>query len=419
MSVKAPKGTKDILSAEVIKWQTIENKIREICSKFGYNEIRTPIFEHTEVFLRTVGEETDIVKKEMYTFLDKGNRSVTLRPEGTAPVARAFIEHKLYSNPKPTKLFYLNPTFRYENPQEGRQRQFHQFGVESFGSNFAAEDAQIISLAKTIFDSFGLKNLELHLNSLGCPDCMQDYNEALKKFIYDNYDNLCETCKTRAQTNPLRTLDCKEPRCSAIMSNAPWSIDYLDADCKKHFEDLREMLINLSIPFIINPQIVRGLDYYTKTVFEFVTREIDTQVTICGGGRYDNLIEQFDGPSTPAVGFGMGMERLIITLDNNGFFENNIDRPIDYFIGSIGEKGFLFAQNLVYKLRRSGYSAESDTMRRSVKAQMKYADKIMAKRAVIIGDDEIANNTISIKNMETGETQSTTITQLLKKLDIE
>jgi len=415
MLTQAPKGTKDIFGAEMKIWHDIEGKMREICKNFGIEEIRTPVFEHTELFLRGVGDTTDIVQKEMYTFNDKGNRSITLRPESTAGVARAYIEHGMHNNAQPTKLYYIAPTFRYEKMQAGRQRQFHQFGIEMFGSYSPALDAEVISVAAQLIEKLGIESIQLKINSLGCPECRAKYNKLLREFIGDNLDNLCKECKDRYERNPLRVLDCKEEGCRKIIENAPNILDCLCDECKDHFETLKAILDEMGISYIVDPQIVRGLDYYTRTVFEFVTTSIGAQGTVCGGGRYDNLIEEVGGPKTGAVGFGLGIERLILTLKaQNGEAEYKPER--DIYIGSIGRKGFVKSQAVTLQLRKSGIVAECDTVGRSVKAQMKYANKIGAKYSVILGDDEVDNDSISLKNMETGEVEALKLSGLETKM---
>lgn len=411
MLTKAPKGTKDIFGSDIYDWQEIEGKIRAMCAAFGIEEIRTPVFEHTELFLRSVGDTTDIVQKEMYTFNDKGDRSITLRPEGTAGVARAYIEHGMHNNAQPTKLYYIEPMFRYENTQAGRQRQFHQFGIEMFGSYSPALDAEVISVANTLLENLGVKNIELRINSLGCPECREKYNKTLREFIGGNIDNLCPECRQRYEKNPLRVLDCKNERCKEILKDAPSVIDCLDEKCTAHFEQLKSILDDMGIKYTVDSSIVRGLDYYTRTVFEFVTSSIGAQGTVCGGGRYDGLIEECGGAKTGAVGFGLGIERLLLTLEaQNGKAEHIKKR--DIYIGSIGEKGFVKSQSIVYRLRREGILADCDTVGRSVKAQMKYANKIGSRYSLIIGDDEIANDSAAVKNMETGEVSSIKLSEL-------
>jgi histidyl-tRNA synthetase len=407
MAIQLVKGTKDIFGAEVGLWQEIENKIRTICKTFGIEEIRTPVFEFTELFIRGVGETTDIVQKEMYTFTDDGNRSLTLRPEGTAGVARAYIEHGMHNNAQPTKLYYISPTFRCENTQAGRQRQFHQFGVEMLGSYSAAQDAEAISVASVLLEEMGVHGVELRINSLGCPDCRSKYNKTLKNFIGENLEKLCPTCKERYEKNPLRVLDCKETACQKIIANAPSVLDCLDEECTAHFEKVKAILDEMNIAYTVDPKIVRGLDYYTRTVFEFVSDGL----TVCGGGRYDGLIEECGGKPTGAVGFGLGLERLIMILEKQ---KNTLYTPPlkDIYIGSMGEQGFLKAQALTFSLRKKGILAECDTVERSVKAQMKYANKLGVKYSLIIGDSELELGKAELKTMETGEKQEIMLDQL-------
>jgi histidyl-tRNA synthetase len=398
MIIQAPKGTKDMLPADAYKWQYLEKRLREIAATYGFREIRTPIFEHTELFLRGIGEATDVVQKEMYPFNDKGNRSITLKPEGTAPAVRAYVESSLYNEVQPTKMYYFTPVFRYENVQKGRLRQHHQFGVEAFGAKDATIDAEIISLAMRVFRELGITSIELNINNIGCPKCRKTYNDALKAYLKANYDNLCETCKTRFEKNPMRILDCKEASCKKIVEGAPMILDYLCGECDDHFSDLKKYLDALGIAYKIDPLIVRGLDYYSKTVFEI----INDGITVCGGGRYDYLIEQIDGPSTPAMGFGMGLERLILTLE-----QNNITIPeepyIDLYVGSMGDAAKLKAMQLVNALRQKGMKCESDHLGRSVKAEMKYANKIGARYTIVIGDDELNAGKAKLKRMSDGE----------------
>lgn len=409
--INIPKGTKDMLPSEAYKWHYVEAKARETARLFGFKEIRTPIFEHTELFLRGVGETTDIVNKEMYTFDDKGGRSMTLRPEGTAGVARSFIENGLTQGIIPLKVFYLAPVFRYEKPQNGRLREHHQFGVEMFGSALPQADAEVINLAYNFLKSVGLTELSLNINSIGCKTCRAEYNKALKAYIGANLDKMCGTCQARFEKNPLRILDCKEEKCKAITANAPKIIDFLCDDCKAHFESVQKELTALDIPFVVNPGIVRGLDYYTRTVFEFVSTDIGAQGTVCGGGRYDNLVEEVGGKSTPAAGFGLGLERLLLVLENTG--KLNAEEPTtDVYVAPLGKAAQELSLALVNKLRAKGISAETDLMERSVKAQMKYADKLGAKYVAVIGDDEIAAGEISVKKMADGTTENVGIDAL-------
>ncbi len=362
-------------------------------------EIRVPVFEHTELFSRGVGETTDIVTKEMYTLEKKGSESVTLKPEGTAGAARAFVENSMYANPQPTKLYYITPAFRYERPQAGRQRQFHQFGVEIFGSYDASCDAEAISVAYEALNKIGIKNIELKINSLGGNECRKKYNGILRDFIGRNIDNLCDDCRQRFEKNPLRVLDCKNEECKNVIENAPSVTECLDKECKAHFDELKKNLDNMGIAYTVDPKIVRGLDYYTRTVFEFVSNEIGSQGTVCGGGRYDNLIGECGGPETGAVGFAMGLERIMMLVKSQELIESN-GKSVDIYIGSIGNEGFLKAQAIGYELRKNGIRAEYDTLKRSVKAQLKYANKINAKYSVVIGENEVQNDCVSLKNMK-------------------
>lgn len=402
MLTKAPKGTSDILPSSAEKWQYAENKIREVCSHFGVREIRTPVFEHTELFSRGVGDTTDVVEKEMYTFNDKGGRSITLRPEGTAGAVRSFIENGLFNDSQPTKLFYQISCYRYEKPQAGRMREFHQFGVEYFGTQSPCADVEIIELAQTVLESFGLKNLKLHINSIGCPECRKKYNEKLREFLLENYDSLCDTCKSRFERNPMRIIDCKSPVCKEIVKGAPRLIDYLCEECSEHFSSVCKMLENVGINYDIDPDIVRGLDYYTKTVFEITADIQSSNTTICGGGRYDGLVSELGGPEMPACGFAIGMERLFLALESQNI---NIDcKPsVDIYIGSMDDESLMFAQRLSHDLRLGGIGAEYDKMGRGVKAQMKYANKIGARYSVIIGGDELSSKKAMLKNMALGE----------------
>ena len=409
--INIPKGTKDMLPSEAYKWHYVERIARETAANFGFKEIRTPMFEHTELFLRGVGETTDIVTKEMYTFDDKGGRSMTLRPEGTAGVARCFIENGLQQGVMPMKAYYLASAFRYEKPQNGRLREHHQFGVECFGSESPAADVEIISLADTFLRNVGLESLELNLNSIGCPECRAKYNAALKQYIGENLHNMCAQCQARFDKNPLRILDCKEEKCKAITKNAPKILDYLCDDCKAHFKEVQRILDDLGIKYVVNSGIVRGLDYYTRTVFEFVSTDIGAQGTVCGGGRYNNLVEEVGGKPTPAVGFGLGLERLLLVLENTNSLRAQ-EENVEYYFAPLGDSAKALCRELAYALRRKGVSAETDIMDRSVKAQMKYADKIGAKYVVVIGDDEIAKGVVSVKIMADGTCEEKTIDSL-------
>ncbi len=399
---KAAKGTQDVLPSQSHNLRFVEGILMEIADEFGFKEIRTPVFEHTELFTRSVGDTTDVVQKEMYTFNDKGDRSITLRPEGTAGAARAFLEHGLYNEPLPQKVCYLTSCYRYEKPQAGRLREFHQFGVECFGAASPAADAEVISLANEIFGFLGVEDIHLEINSIGCPECRKNYHAALKAYFESKKENLCNTCLERLEKNPMRILDCKNPSCKEIAAEAPVVLDYLCDECKAHFEGVQAYLDEMMIPYSINPQIVRGLDYYTRTVFEFVADSIGAQGTVCGGGRYDGLIEELGGSHMPSLGFGMGIERLLLLLESQGIKLPEAKRP-DLYIAPIGEKASLKAAQLVQALRQGGVSAQFDVVGRSVKAQMKYANKLGAVFTVVLGDDDIAAGKVNVKNMDTGE----------------
>lgn len=399
---KAIKGTKDVLPSEVYKNQYIEATCLTVAENFGYKEMRTPVFEHTELFQRGVGDTTDVVQKEMYTFDDKGGRSITLRPEGTAGAARSFLENGLSNEALPQKICYLTSCYRYEKPQAGRLREFHQFGIECFGATSPLADAEMIALAKQIFDELGVKDLHLELNSIGCPTCRAEYHKALKEYFASRVDELCDTCRDRLDRNPMRILDCKSPVCSEIAKDAPVVLDYLCDECKEHFEKTKSYLDAMNIEYIVNPQIVRGLDYYTKTVFEFVSDSIGAQGTVCGGGRYDGLIEELGGQHTPSLGFAMGLERLQLVMEAQGCEFPEQSRP-DLFIVAMGDKATLKAVEIAKDMRDEGYSVVYDLNGRSLRAQMKYADKINAKYNVVIGDNEVDTKSAVLKDMATGE----------------
>lgn len=399
---KAIKGTKDVLPNESYKNQYIEATCLGVAENFGYKEMRTPVFEHTELFQRGVGDTTDVVQKEMYTFDDKGGRSITLRPEGTAGAARAFLENGLSNEALPQKICYLTSCYRYEKPQAGRLREFHQFGIECFGATSPLADAEMISLAKQIFDELGVKDLHLELNSIGCPECRAEYHKALKEYFSQYRDKLCDTCNDRLERNPMRILDCKSPVCSEIAKGAPVVLDYLCDECREHFQKVKSYLDAANIEYIVNPQIVRGLDYYTKTVFEFVSDAIGSQGTVCGGGRYDGLLEELGGQHTPSLGFAMGLERLQLVMEAQGCNFPEPSRP-DLFIVAMGEKATLKAVEIAKDMRDEGFSVVYDLNGRSLRAQMKYADKLGAKFNVVIGDNEVENKVVSLKDMATGE----------------
>lgn len=411
---KAIKGTKDILPGEVHKNQYIEATAIDIASKFGYREIRTPVFEHTELFQRGVGDTTDVVQKEMYTFDDKGGRSVTLRPEGTAGAVRSFLENGLCNEALPQKVCYLTSCYRYEKPQAGRLREFHQFGVECFGTASPLADAEIISLAKSFFDTLGVKDLSLEINSIGCPKCRAEYHKALKDYFWQRRDTLCGTCQDRLERNPMRILDCKSPICHEIAQDAPVVIDFLCDECKEHFEKVKQYLTAQSIEYKVNPQIVRGLDYYTKTVFEFVSESIGAQGTVCGGGRYDGLVEELGGKPTPSLGFGLGLERLLLLMEAQGCEFPAAQVP-DLFIAAIGDKATLKAVEIAKDMRDEGFEAVLDLNQRSVRAQMKYADKLNAKFNVVIGENEVETGKARLKNMQTGEEKEISLVKFVSE----
>ena len=398
--IQKPKGTKDILPDEVYKWQYIESKIKDIFENAGMKEIRVPVFEHTELFSRGVGETTDVVQKEMYTFEDKGGRSITLRPEGTAGVVRSYIENGMASQPTPIKLWYEMAMYRYENVQKGRLREFRQIGTEIFGTSSYLADVECIMLGVKIFKELNIPNIKLNLNSIGCPECRRKYQEALREFIRPNLEKYCDTCKTRFAKNPMRILDCKEKKCKEMNQGAPIILNYLCDDCREHFDKVKKMLTDLGVDFEIDAGIVRGLDYYTRTVFEFVSE--DDGLTVLGGGRYYGLLKEVGGQDTPAVGFAMGVERLLEVFDR---YNKDLvkEKSMDLYIANIGEKANDFATKLVLELRNAGVFVEKDICERSLKAQFKYADKNNAKFVLTLGDDEVEAEKARIKNMQNGE----------------
>lgn len=408
--INIPKGTKDVLPSESYKWHYVERIARETADLYCLNEIRTPTFEHTELFLRGVGDTTDIVNKEMYTFRDKGDRSITLKPEGTAGVARSFIENGLFNGAMPLKMYYITPVFRYENPQKGRLREHHQFGVEVYGGAGADTDAEVIKLAYTVLKKCGL-SVKLYINSMGCPDCRKKYNEALKGYFADKLDKLCPTCRERYYKNPLRILDCKEEGCKALCKDAPKIINYLCDDCSAHFKKLQELLTDCGVAYEINPFIVRGLDYYTKTVFEFVTTALGSQGTVCGGGRYDNLISQLGGTPTCGVGFGMGIERLLMLMEAENVIIPEREN-VKLYIATMGDAAYKKAFEIVSVLRDKGVKAEVDHAGRGIKAQFKYADKIHAENVVTLGENELASGIAQIKHMADGSLKEVKIDEI-------
>ena len=409
MLTQAPKGTRDMLPQDAYLWQYVEGKMRALAAKWGYREVRTPVFEHTELFLRGVGGTTDIVTKEMYTFLDKGERSITLKPEGTAGAVRAFIEGKLYNEALPCKMFYLNtPIFRYEKPQAGRLREHHQFGMECFGGKEPTVEAELINGLITLLSDLGLKNLSVHINSIGCPNCRPTYHEKLKEYLGDRISNMCPTCQERFEKNPLRILDCKEEKCKEIVKDAPAIIDCLCDDCKSHFDRLQALLSAQGIPFKVDSRIVRGLDYYTKTVFEIIMQSGREGLALCGGGRYDGLVKELGGPDTPAAGFGIGTERILMEL-KNAQAEPAAPSVTDVYVANLGADMAAPAFTFCQKLRQTGVKADCDLAGRSLKAQFKFADKIGAKYVALVGGDEFERGVIKLRDMATKEEKELTL----------
>lgn len=399
---KKIKGTEDVLPKESYKWQFVEDIMRKEAQSYGFKEIRTPVFEHTNLFSRGVGQTTDVVQKEMYTFDTKGGESVTLRPEGTAGAARAVLEHGVLNEGLPVKASYFVSCYRYEKPQAGRLREFHQFGLEEYGTSDPIADAELICAAQSIFDRLQIRDIHLEINSIGCPRCRKEYHKALRAHFGQYKDKLCETCLSRLEKNPMRILDCKSPEDKEIAKNAPKVTDYLCEECQEHFQQVKSYLDCAGVEYTVNPTIVRGLDYYTKTVFEFVTDYIGAQGTVCGGGRYDGLIEELGGKHVPSLGFAMGMERLLMLMEKQGI-EIPAPSPCDLYIAPLGEEAKKKAFALVGKVRESGLFAETDVVSRGLRAQMKYADKIGARFSIVLGDDEITKGEAVVKNMETGQ----------------
>lgn len=418
MLTTAPRGTKDIMPADVKAWRYLEETMRKICAQYGYKEIRTPVFEHTELFLRGIGETTDVVEKEMYTFNDRGNRSITLRPENTASAVRAYIEHKLYAEPAPTKLFYIGPMFRYDRPQAGRYRQFHQFGIEALGVQGPNIDAEIILLAVQILQSLGLKDLKLKINSVGCPKCRPLHREKLQEFFKPHFDELCKDCQSRYDRNPLRLLDCKNPHCQELGIGAPSLEECLCDECREHFEGLKQLLTAAGIEYEVDHNLVRGLDYYTKTAFEIQYKPLGAQSAVCGGGRYDGLIEEVGGPATPGIGFAMGMERVLLALESQNLLPD-VQEAMDVFAVCPNQEYFPTVFKTVIDLRRSGLKAEFDFQSRSMKAQMKQANRVNAKYVLIFGEDEFARGQVVLRNMSTSEQKEIAITDIITNLQTE
>ena len=416
MAIKAPKGTKDTMPRDSYKVQYIEKEFSELCRLYGFGEVRTPMFESTELFNRGVGETTDIVQKEMYTFEDLGHRSITLKPEGTSPAVRAFIESHDYAEMQPTKYYYDTPCFRYERPQAGRLREFHQFGVENFGTPDMMADAEVIALASDFIKKIGIEDVELRINSVGCRECRPVYRKALQDYLRPYYEDLSDISKDRFEANPMRIIDSKDITDQRIAKDAPYMLDYLCDDCKAAFEALKTNLDAMGISYVVDPRIVRGLDYYTKTAFEFVTTKIGAQGTVCGGGRYDHLVEEIGGPSIPGVGFGLGKERLLILMEQNDIIVDDPNVP-DISVSFIGDKARLYALDLVHKLRACGVSAIIDTLNRNLKGQMKYANKRNARYSVVIGENEIEKGIVTLKNMNSGEQKEINAIDITKEIE--
>ena len=414
--ITGPRGTQDVSPYESYKWLLLENKLREVVDQYGFKEIRTPTFEHTELFLRGIGDTTDVVNKEMYTFEDKGKRSITLRPEGTASTVRSVLEKGILNEGLPLKAYYILSCFRYEKPQAGRLREFHQLGIELFGAQDYTADAEVIATGARILKELGLTAVKLNINSIGCPNCRPKYHEKLKEYFAQHIDGMCEDCKARFEKNPLRLLDCKEEKCSAIAKNAPVVIEHLCDECHDHFEGLKKTLDAMGVDYAINTKIVRGLDYYTKTVFEFVYDGIGSQGTVCGGGRYDGLFEELGGNHVPAVGFGMGLERLLLTLEAEGISLGEDSVP-EIFFANIGEAAKVYAFTLAEKARAEGMRAQSDLMGRSLKAQMKAADRFQVAYTVIIGDSELEKGIAVVREMATGEQHEVELSRLVEDLE--
>lgn len=413
MLTAGPKGTNDILPGEIDKWHYVENIISGICREYGYSEIRTPVFEHTELFLRGVGDTTDVVEKEMYTFKDKADRSISLRPEQTACVVRAYVEHKLFAQPQPVKVYYVGPMFRYANVQAGRYRQFHQFGVEALGSKDASVDAEVITMAMDFYARLGLRDLELHINSVGCPECRPVHRQHLLEHLGSRVEKLCKLCRSRFERNPMRIFDCKEQSCQEVSEGAPTTTGSLCTECATHFEQVKKYLGSVGVRYVVNERLVRGLDYYTNTAFEIMASDIGAQSSIGGGGRYDGLVEQVGGPSAPGIGFALGLERIIAAMERQGldFLKKQGN---DVFIATLGDKAREEAFRLMYSLRSKGLAAEMDLMGRSLKAQMKYANKLDSRFALILGEEEMDKGIAVIRDMSAGEQFEIPVPEILE-----
>lgn len=415
MLTTAPRGTKDIMPGEVLAWRYIEQTMRQICAQYGFKEIRTPVFEHTELFLRGIGETTDVVEKEMYSFTDRGDRNITLRPENTASAVRAYIEHKLYAEPAPTKLFYIGPMFRYDRPQAGRYRQFHQFGVEAMGVPGPNVDAEIILLAVQILQSLGLKDLKLKINSVGCPQCRPGHRNKLQDFFRPKLAEMCKDCQGRFDRNPLRLLDCKNPHDQELAVGAPSLEECLCDECKAHFNGLKELLTAAGVQYEVDHNLVRGLDYYTKTAFEIQYAPLGAQSAVCGGGRYDGLIKEVGGPETPGIGFAMGMERVLLALESQNLLPA-FDEAMDVYVVCPKVENFTLAFKTAIELRRAGFKVDYDFSGRSMKAQMKAANKVQAKFVLILGEDELTRNAVTAKTMATSEQKEVPLADVVELL---
>ncbi|MDN5294341.1 MAG: histidyl-tRNA synthetase [Eubacteriales bacterium] len=411
MLTRVPKGTFDVLPGEVEKWQFLEETARRLCRDYGYRELRTPIFEHTELFLRGVGDTTDVVEKEMYTFQDKGGRSISLRPEGTAPAARAYLEHGLHAGPQPVKVFYIGPMFRYANVQAGRYRQFHQFGIEVFGSGDPLVDAEVVAMAMEYYRRLRLRDMELHINSVGCPHCRPVHREKLLEFLRERLEQLCADCRSRVHRNPLRVLDCKEEECRRVTEGAPTTLDYLCSECRLHFEQTLSYLDEVGVQYVVDGRLVRGLDYYTRTAFEIMMPEIGAQSSIGGGGRYDGLVAQLGGPAVPGIGFAIGLERVLAALEKQGAVLPGRE-SLQVFVAVVGEEARRTGFKIVQELRSRGVSADLDTQNRSLKAQMKYANRLQAAMVAIIGEEELKRGIIQLRDMESGQQHEVKIEEL-------
>jgi len=415
MLTTRPRGTNDLLPEELDKWHYVESILHQVAALYGYQEIRTPIFEHTELFQRGVGENTDIVEKEMYTFLDRGERLLTLRPEATASTVRAFLEHKLYAGSLPVKLYYIGPMFRYDRPQAGRYRQFHQFGVEVFGAQDPSLDAEVIAMAMDIYQRLGLRNLVVELNSVGCPSCRKAHRQVLHEYLKEQLSGLCPTCQGRFERNPLRILDCKNERCQGLVANAPTIDAMLCEECRHHFQLVQEYLQELQVTYTLNPKLVRGLDYYTKTAFEIVAQGIGAQSSIGGGGRYDHLIEEIGGPSLPGIGYAMGIERIILTLEEQGIeFPHTAKSQV--FIATLGDTAHKKGAKIAQDLRKAGLVVEQDYLGKGLKAQLKAANRLQVQTAVIIGEEELAKGEAVVRKMLEGSQEVVSLNELVPYL---